>query len=148
MRLHPTIDSNIAAGWQHRRRWISILTREWARRSAFTFGISCAWKRPHRRTVSQVLQSDVLRVWEKLLPRFFQNPRLRYSLCTGKAGYVFSDNKQPRRHPLRVGKVQNPAQHNRIAIRGCIPCVWKKSPQGRGSFSRHKGSRFADRCPI
>ena len=85
----PTIDSNIAAGWQHRRRWISILTREWARRSAFTFGISCAWKRPHRRTVSQVLQSDVLRVWEKLLPRFFQNPRLRYSLCTGKAGYVF-----------------------------------------------------------
>ena len=57
---------------------------------------------------------------------FFQNPRLRYPLCTGKAGYVFQNPAQ--RHPLRVGKVQNPAQHNRIGIRGSIPCVWEKSP--------------------
>lgn len=144
MRLHPTIDSNIAAGWQHRRRWISILTREWARRSAFTFGISCAWKRPHRRTVSQVLQSDVLRVWEKLLPRFFQNPRLRYSLCTGKAGYVFLDNTQPRRYPLHMGKPVICGLNLR-AIRRYPLYMGKPLPWTQFVFL-HKSSRFSDRC--
>ena len=42
-------------------------------------------------------------VWGSKRPSRSQS--LRYSLCTGKAGYVFSDNKQPRRYPLRVGKI-------------------------------------------
>ena len=111
------------------RRWGRVwLDHQGVERSvSLVCGIPCVWeKSDHGRIVA--LLSGILRVWEELMSKkMLFSISKRYPPVRGEDG----------RRLLYL------AFHRAVSS-----CARGRPFQKCGSFSRHKGSRFADRCPI